>query len=150
MADCETDGPHRIKKELAKINRKLGEDLYDHDRADLERRRDRLEEEEPAYETAREVAGKLIDHGLSKVRAQTLMRVIWNPRNKPQLSDATIREVVDDVWSDAEQWPDSVARRWRWQFRDPKEPGSVDDLLYGEVVEKDWVIQMSFSRIYPW
>jgi hypothetical protein len=140
MAERETDGPHRIKKEQAKVNRKLGEDLYDHDRADLERRRDALEEEEPTYETTREVANKLIDFGLSKARATVLMRVEWNPRNRPELPDAIIREAIDEAWKDAEQFPDSVARKWRWQFRDRKEAGSVDDLLHGDIAEKDWLL----------
>jgi hypothetical protein len=137
-ADRETDGPHRIAKELAKIKRELSDnDLENRYRQDLEQQRDALEEEDPYYGTTREVASKLIDHGLSKVRAQTLMRIIWNPRNRPQLSDETIRAMADEAWLTE---TDCVAREWRWQFRDPKEAGSVDDLLYGEVVEKDWLL----------
>src|SRR5262249_15264055 len=101
-ADCETDGPHRIAKEIAKIDRRLKhEDLDDEDRRELEKEREYLEEEEPEYENTSEVAGGLLDLGLSQVRATTLMRVYWNPRNRPALPDALLRELV----------------AWRWEFR---------------------------------
>jgi hypothetical protein len=132
-------GPDRNKKELAKINRELAsDDLWDRDRRDLERAREALDGEDPTYDTTHEVADKLLNLGLSKVRATTLMRVVWNPRNKPQLADTLIREIVDEAWTVEEA--DSVAREWRWQFRDPKEAGSVDDLLTGEVEDTDWLL----------
>ena len=112
-----------------------------------ERIREKIEELEnyaPEYDTTRRLAGKLLNCGLSKVRA-TRLTFLWNQKNNPPLAPETVRQIIASVWEHPEFSEMPLSQRCRYRDASAVADGSLESFLDGETAADDFLMGASLS-----